>query len=347
MNAAHTGGRMPPCDSQDLDREATLSDSALLTALFRSMMRIRIAEETIAELVERNEIRCPTHLCIGQEAVAAGVGGALRRDDYVFGGHRSHGHYLAKGGDLRAFMAELFGKITGCSRGRGGSMHLFAEDVGILGTVPLVAATIPIAVGSALASKLRNDSRVSVAFFGDGATEEGHFHEAVNLAGLHRLPVIFVCENNLYASHLHISERRLKDNIFEAARAHGIPGRRLDGNDVGVVYRAAVKAIQYARDGRGPTLLECRTYRWRGHVGPAMDIDVGLKRKDELQDWLPKDPLKRARADLLARGVTEAALLEIENEAHAEIEDAVRFGRDSAYPSADDLLEHVFYQEEC
>jgi pyruvate dehydrogenase E1 component alpha subunit len=157
-------------DSEGLERGDALCDSVPLTDLFRSMMRIRVAEETIADLVEQNEIRCPTHLCIGQEGVAAGVCVALRQDDYVFGGHRSHGHYLAKGGDLRAFMAELFGKTTGCSRGLGGSMHLFAEDVGILGTVPLVAATIPIAVGSALASKLRKDSRVSVAFFGDGAT---------------------------------------------------------------------------------------------------------------------------------------------------------------------------------
>jgi pyruvate dehydrogenase E1 component alpha subunit len=337
---------MPPCDSKDLGCEHTLCDSVPLIDLFRSMMRIRVAEETIADLVEQNEIRCPTHLCIGQEGVAAGVCVALRQDDYVFGGHRSHGHYLAKGGDLRAFMAELFGKTTGCSRGRGGSMHLFAEEVGILGTVPLVAATIPIAVGSALASKLRKDSRVSVAFFGDGATEEGHFHEAVNLAGLHQLPVVFVCENNLYASHMHILERRRKDNIVETARAHGISGQCLDGNDVVVVYRAALEAIQYARNGHGPTLLECRTYRWRGHVGPAMDFDVGVKRKDELQDWLPKDPLKRGRAGLLTRGVAEAALLAIENEAHEEIEDALRFARDSACPSADELLEHVFCQEE-
>ena len=329
------------------EREVTLWDSVPLMELFRSMTRIRVAEETIAELVEQNEIRCPTHLCIGQEAIAAGVCAALRRDDYVFGGHRSHGHYLAKGGDLRALMAELFGKTTGCSRGRGGSMHLFAVEVGILGTVPLVAATIPIAVGSALASKLRKDSRVSVAFFGDGATEEGHFHEAVNLAALHRLPVVFVCENNLYASHMHILERRAKDNIVDAARAHGTSGLCLDGNDVAAVYRAADEAIQSAREGHGPALLECRTYRWRGHVGPAMDLDVGLKRKDELQDWLPKDPLKRARASLLSRGVAEAALLAIENEAHEEIEDAVRFGLNSACPDADELLEHVFRQEEC
>ena len=333
---------MTPYDSEGLRPEAALAGPALLTALFRSMMRIRLVEETIADLVDQKEIRCPTHLCIGQEAIPAGVCTALLSNDYVFGGHRSHGHYLAKGGNLRAFMAELFGKSTGCSRGRGGSMHLLAEEVGILGTVPLVAATIPIAVGSALASKLRQDSLVSVSFFGDGATEEGHFHEAINLATLHQLPVIFVCENNLYASHLHISERRAKDNIFEMVGAYGLPALALDGNDVAIVYSAAVDAIQCARKGGGPTFLECRTYRWRGHVGPAIDTDVGLKRKDELRDWLLKDPLKRARADLLAQGVSDAALVGIEREIHAEIEDAVQFARTSAYPGADQLLENVF-----
>src|SRR5258708_2469741 len=246
-------------DSVDVQRAPAITDPALLSALFRTMTRIRVVEETIAELLDENEIRCPTHLYTGQEAIAAGVCAALQRDDYIFGGHRSHGHYLAKGGDLRALMAELYGKSTGCSRGRGGSMHLFAQEVGLLGTVPLVAATIPIAVGSALASKLRGDSSVSVAFFGDGATEEGHFHEAVNLAGLHRLPVIFVCENNLYSSHMHIRERRVKDNISQAGEAHGIPGRHLAGNAVGGVYRSAVDAVQCGGDGGGPRLLEWRT----------------------------------------------------------------------------------------
>jgi pyruvate dehydrogenase E1 component alpha subunit len=309
------------------------------------MTRIRTTEETIAELLDKNEIRCPTHLCTGQEAIAAGVCAALQKDDYIFGGHRSHGHYLAKGGDLRALMAELYGKATGCSRGRGGSMHLIAQEVGLLGTVPLVAATIPIAVGSALASKVRGDSRVSVAFFGDGATEEGHFHEAVNFAGLQRLPVIFVCENNLYSSHMHIRERRAKDNIVQAGDAHGVPGLRVDGNDAGVVYRTALDAVRRARSGRGPTLIECRTYRWRGHVGSSMDFDVGVKRKDELREWLSKDPVARARAALLEQGLHERALEEIESEVRAEIEDAVQFARDSAYPHADELLDHVFFLE--
>ncbi len=224
-------------------------------------------------------------------------------------------------------------------------MHLIAQEVGLLGTVPLVAATIPIAVGSALASKVRGDSRVSVAFFGDGATEEGHFHEAVNFAGLQRLPVIFICENNLYSSHMHIHERRAKDNIFRAGDAHGIPGVRVDGNDASVVYETALDAVRRARSGGGPTLIECRTYRWRGHVGSSMDFDVGVKRKDELRDWLSKDPVARVRAGLLEQGLHEKALEEIESEVRAEIEGAVQFARDSAYPHADELLDHVFFLE--
>src|SRR5947209_1871968 len=203
-----------------------------MAEFYRSMLLIRATEERLAELLDANEIHCPTHLYSGQEAIAVGVCGALRRDDYIFGGHRSHGHFLAKGGSLNTLLAEIYGKATGCSRGRGGSMHLVAPEVGLLGTVPLVAATIPIAVGTALASKLRKDGRISVAFFGDGATEEGHFHESLNLAALYELPVIFVCENNFYASHMGLMERRRADNIAKSADAHGMPGEAIDGNDV-------------------------------------------------------------------------------------------------------------------
>ncbi len=305
-------------------------------------MRIRIAEESIAKLLESEEIRCPTHLYTGQEAIATGVCAALTKEDYIFGGHRSHGHYLAKGGDIRALMAELYGKVSGCARGRGGSMHLVAPEVGLLGTVPLVAATIPIAVGAALACKLRGEQRVSVPFFGDGATEEGHFHESLNLAALYCLPVIFICENNLYSSHMHISERRVKDNIYQFAEVHGIHGASLDGNDVIAVYQAAVKAVDRARNGAGPTLLECRTYRWRGHVGPAMDMDVGVKRKDELKDWLPKDPLARTRFQLAKAGRPQTEIDQLEREVMGEVQNAIRFARESFYPPKNDLKDYVF-----
>lgn len=321
-------------------------DRTILLNLYRTMVSIRVTEEKIAELLQQNQIRCPTHLYTGQEAIATGVCGALGPEDYIFGGHRSHGHYLAKGANLNALMAELYGKVTGCSRGCGGSMHLIATEVGLLGTVPLVAATIPIAVGAGLASKLRKDKKVSVAFFGDGATEEGHFHESLNMAALYHLPVIFVCENNSYSSHMPILDRRAEDNIYKSGEAHGTPGIRLDGNDVVLVYAAAAEAVARARSGSGPTLLECRTYRWRGHVGPAMDLDVGVRRKDEMKEWLPKDPLTRARTALLEMGVAENEFERIEREVLSEVERAVDFAVQSPYPHESQLLDGVFADQE-
>lgn len=314
---------------------------SLLWSMYVTMSRIRIFEERVAELVEAGEIKTPCHLYIGQEAVAAGVCLTLSTEDYVWGAHRSHGHYLAKGGDLRAMMAELYGKATGCSGGRGGSMHLVAPSVGLLGTVPLVGATIPLAVGAGFASKLRKDSRVSVAFFGDGATEEGHFHESLNLAALYRLPVVFVCENNFYASHMSLPERRPHDNIVDVADAHGVAGVRVDGNDAVEVYRAASEAVARARTGEGPSLLECRTYRWRGHVGPAWDLDVGHNRRKELEEWMARDPIAQIRASLVALGVPQAQLDRVLAEARNEVEMAVAYARESPYPDASELLNHV------
>ncbi len=318
------------------------AETSTLVALHRTMVRIRTFEERVAELVTAKEVRTPCHLYIGQEAVAAGVCGSLTDDDYVWGGHRSHGHYLAKQADLKSMMAEILGKTTGCSGGRGGSMHLCAPSKGILGTVPLVAATIPLAVGSALASKLRKEPRVSVAFFGDGAMEEGHCHESMNLAALYRLPVLFVCENNFYASHMHLRERRLEPSLVKSAQAHGIPASLVDGNDVEAVLRTARDAAHIARSGGGPSFLECTTYRWRGHVGPSWDMDVGVKRSDELKEWLPKDPIARSAKALQQRGVNSQQLDEITSEATAEVAAAVEFARSSSSPSIHTLEDHVF-----
>jgi acetoin:2,6-dichlorophenolindophenol oxidoreductase subunit alpha len=318
------------------------SDSALVSSIYSAMVLIRLFERQVAELVSAGEIHTPCHLYEGQEAIAAGVCLALQSTDYIWGGHRSHGHYLAKGGDTNAMMAEIYGKATGCSSGRGGSMHLCAPEVGILGTVPLVAATIPLAAGSALASKLRGDARVSVAFFGDGATEEGHFYETVNLAAVYHLPLIFVCENNLYSSHLHISERRLRDNIDVMVGAYGIPSVRLDGNDAIAVHRAALQAVESARSGAGPALLECRTYRWRGHVGSSWDMDVGIKRKDELAEWLEKDPIALLRSYLLRDGVASSDLQAVEAACRSKVEAAVAFARESPFPDPSELTRHVY-----
>lgn len=311
-------------------------------SLWRMMVLIRAVEDRIGELVLAGEIKTPCHLSIGQEAIPAGVCAALQPDDSLWGGHRSHGHYLAKGGDLRAMMAEIFGKATGCARGRGGSMHLVDTAQGIFGTVPLVAATIPLAVGAALSAKLRGTGQVAVAFFGDGATDEGHFHESLNLAALYRLPVLFVCENNFYSTHLTMKERRVKDNIVESAVLHGLSGERVDGNDVMAVLGAAQQAVQRARDGEGPTLLECRTYRWRGHVGPAADLEVGEDRRRELDEWRRRDPIARCRERLCAQGLSSERFESLEAAVRDEVEAAVRFARQSPFPDDSELLHHVY-----
>ncbi|WHZ23097.1 MAG: acetoin dehydrogenase E1 component alpha-subunit [Nitrospira sp.] len=326
--------------SQDGHENREVSDERLMSC-FRGMLRIRLAEERIGRLVESREVRTPCHLSIGQEAVAVGVCSSLRSDDTVWGGHRSHGHYLAKGGDLNAMMAEIFGKATGCSGGRGGSMHLAAPAQGIFGTVPLVAATIPLAVGAALAAKLRGIDQVAAAFFGDGATDEGHFHESLNLAALNRLPVLFVCENNGYSTHLALQERRLKDNIVDSAELHGLHGCGVDGNDVQAVYAAAADAVQRMRAGGGPALLECRTYRWCGHVGPAQDLDVGKHRQQELQEWMQRDPIARVRERLTSRGLGQDVIEGLYRQATEEIDVAVEFARTSPAPDESDLLQHV------
>lgn len=307
-----------------------------LLGAYRTMLRIRRSEETIADLVERGHVQTPCHLSIGQEAIPTGVCAALRQEDTVWGGHRSHGHYLAKGGSLEALFAEVLGKATGCAGGRGGSMHLVAPDCGVLGTVPLVAATVPLAVGAAMAYRMRGEDRIAVAFLGDGATEEGAFVESLNLAALSLLPVVFVCEHNRYASHLHITERRAVDRIDEIGAAHGVPSRVLDGNDVTAVAREARKAVAWARmAGGGPTLLVCHTYRWRGHVGPSWDMDVGLQRRDELGEWLPLDPIKWVR-EQLAEEDAEHVAREVEQEVHRSLAAAW----DAPEPAPETLFRH-------
>lgn len=308
-----------------------------------TMVRIRLAEEAVARMVETGEARCPCHLYIGQEAIASGVSAALDLADTVWGGHRSHGHYLAKGGSLDAMFAEILGKAAGCSGGRGGSMHLLAAKQGILGTVPIVAATVPLAAGAAMAYKMRKEPRVAVAFFGDGTLEEGHVHESMNLAALYRLPVIFICENNLYSSHLHWTERRVADNLDRAGEFHSIPGERVDGNDVEAVYRAASAAVARARAGDGPSFLECRTFRWRGHVGASTDIDVGVKRRGELAEWMARDPIARVEARLLENGIEDLDQKAI----HEEIKNALQHAREVPLPPPGRVLDHVYAEAAC
>jgi len=319
------------------------NETTTLLDLYRTMVTIRTFEEVVADLVEAGEVHTPCHFCIGQEAVPAGVCATLEDDDYIWGANRSTGHYLAKGGDLQGLFSEIFCRESGCSGGRGGSMHACDPSVGMMGSVPIVAATIPLAVGAGFASQLRNSRQVSVSFFGDGATEEGHFHESLNLAAVSKLPVIFVCENNYYASHMGTFERRAKDAIPAFGESHGIPSLRLDGNEVLGVQRASAEAVARARDGGGPTLLEFQTFRWRGHVGPAWDMDVGVKRKDELKDWIKRDPIQRC-SQLLQNNQTPLETLEtIKQEVKANIETAADRARNSPPPAVGTLVNHVYH----
>lgn len=318
---------------------------ATLLAQLERMLLIRRAEEAIGELITSGEVRCPCHLAIGQEACAVGVAAAFDngQGDRAFGAHRSHGHYLALGGDLEALIAEVLGRATGCSGGMGGSMHLVAPEHGLLGTVPIVSATIPMAVGAALAAQLEGSTALAVAFFGDGAAEEGAFHESLNFASLGALPLIFVCENNLFSSHLHIRHRQPAESVARFAKAHLVASEVIDGNNLCAVAAAARRAAERARTGGGPTLLELVTYRWRGHVGPSEDIDVGVRRDQDLSLWKKRDPILRLREALIAGGLTTAAAADaLDQKVLRQVRSAVSSARNAPYPEAD-VCDHYLF----
>lgn len=308
------------------------------------MLRIRMVEEKIAQLYPEQEMRCPVHLCVGQEAVAVGVCASLSEQDYAMSGHRCHGHYLAKGGDLKRMMAELYGKVTGCSQGKGGSMHLVDLAVGFLGATPIVGSAIPIAVGTALGAAMRGESRVSVIFFGEGATEEGVFHESLNFASLRRLPIVFVCENNLYSVYSPLSVRQPPGReVFQLAQGHSIESYQADGNDVIEVSRLAHQAVRNARQGGGPTFLEFKTYRWREHCGPYYDNDLGYRTAKEFDEWRERCPVEGLRRQLTSNGfASDRQLDEITAELGREIEDAVAFAKGSPMPDQSMLYDSVY-----
>lgn len=308
-------------------------------ALYREMLRIRLVEEAIAERYVHQEMRCPTHLSIGQEAAAVGVCAALEREDYVFSTHRPHAHYLAKGGNLNAMIAELHGKATGCSAGRGGSMHLVDLDVNMLGSTPIVGGSLPVAVGVAFASWMRDDGRVTAVFLGDGATEEGVFLESIGFAALKELPIIFVCENNHFSTNSPMSVRQAaKRDRAGIAKASGLACDADDGNDVVAVNVAARRAILRARSGGGPSYLEFETYRWREHCGPNYDNDLGYRSEEDLESWRKRCPVASLQRELLERGMlTPNDVLECEREIAAEIDAAFEFSQRSPLPKISEL----------
>lgn len=320
------------------------TDASTLRDYLRRMLVIRIVEEAVGEWVGRGLAGAPCHLGIGQEAVAVGVSAHLTPRDYVFGGHRSHAHYLALGGDAYRLLAEILGKWDGTSHGMGGSMHLLGREVGFHGSVPLVGATIPIAVGAALAAKMSADGAVAVSYFGDGASEEGVFHESLNLAVTFELPVLFVCENNLYSSHLDIGLRQPSDRVARYGEAHRIPSATVDGNDVLAVASAAADLIDRARRGEGPGFLEAVTYRHRGHVGEQEDVDVGVRRSlAELGAWRARDPIRRlSQAMIAARHLTAQDLEDLEVGLRFEVSEWCARAEAAPYPPDSALMEFVF-----
>jgi pyruvate dehydrogenase E1 component alpha subunit len=308
------------------------------------MLRIRLVEERIAEIYAEQQMRCPVHLCIGQEAVAVGVCSVLTPRDYVFGGHRSHGHYLAKGGNLKAMIAELYGKTTGCASGKGGSMHLIDLACGFMGAAPIVGSTIAIATGSALAAATRREDRVTVPFFGEGATEEGVFYESINFAALKRLPIVFVCENNLYSVYSALSVRQPAErNLLQLVKAMGMASAGSDGDDVMAVRELTREAVYKARQGEGPTFLEFSTYRWREHCGPNYDNDLGYRTKEEFLAWKDRCPIARMERQLLRDGAfSEQEIQAFRMECLSEADEAIRFGKESPYPDQSVLLQDIY-----
>jgi pyruvate dehydrogenase E1 component alpha subunit len=322
-------------------------DQELLLDMYRIMVLIRRFEEKIIDVYGAQDMKTPVHLCIGQEAVAAGVCSILGRKDYLFTNHRGHGHCLAKGMTPLNLYREFYGRIGGCSGAKGGSMHPVDPDAGILGTSAIVGGGIPLAVGAALAAKMQQNGRIAVVFFGDGATEEGVFHESLLFASLKRLPVIFVCENNFYAVNSHISSRQSNDNIVRFADAHGIPGVQVDGTDVLAVHKAARAAVDRARTGGGPTLLECRLYRWQGHVGPECDYLKGCRPKEELEQWMERCPVKEFRRNLLDwRLTTQDHLESLERKIEDTLEAALNLAKQSPFPAGEEASTGV-YRESC
>ena len=311
----------------------------VLVHLYRGLLEVRRFEEKVWDLFGRNLIPGTLHLYIGEEATAVGVCANLRDDDYITSTHRGHGHCIAKGADLNKTMAEILGKKTGYCKGKGGSMHVADAAVGNLGATAVVGSAIPIAVGAALSCKLRKTDQVVACFFGDGASNNGTFHESLNMAAVWKLPVVFVCENNVYAMGTRISNVTAIDDIAERAGGYGMPGIVVDGNDVVAVYSAAKRAVRRARDGGGPTLVECKTYRHKGHsrFDPAK-----YRPAEEVEEWMRRDPILRFKTKLTQEGViTEEEAENIDREVIGAVDKSAEFATESPFPAPEEALEDV------
>ncbi len=323
-------------------------NSRVILEIFRRMKKIRFTEEKIAEKYNEGKMRCPTHLCIGQEAIAAAVGVLLRPNDFVLSTHRSHGHYLGKGGDLKKMIAEIYGKISGCSKGKGGSMHLIDRSVGFMGSTAIVGGTIPIAVGLGLSIRLHRTNQISCAFFGDGAIEEGVFYEAINFAVLKKLPVLFVCENNFYSVYSSLKVRQPENRkIYKMVEAIGCPAIHGDGNNALEVYEKVKSGIRSIRQGKGPLFFEFKTYRWKEHCGPNYDNDIGYRTEKEFLAWKKRDPIRFLERKLLKESViSKDAIEDIYQSILKEIREAFEFAEKSSFPAKDEIFKHL-YNDVC
>lgn len=352
------------------------SAGADLKQLYYQMLRIRRVEQAIAERYQQQEMRCPTHLCIGEEAIAVGICAHLTTQDKVFSNHRGHGHYLAKGGDLRRLLAELYGFAEGCCGGRGGSMHLTDLAAGFIASTPIVGGTVPLAGGYAWAEQMKKSgaaqgcasvaggatpwmeeversrrpeprtpeaTNVVVIFFGDGCFEEGVMHETMNFAALKKLPLLFVCENNQYSVMTPLAERQPERDIYKIAAAHGLQAASGDGNNVEQVYALAQAAVANARSGQGPQFLELHTHRWPEHCGPNEDDELGYRSQGELADWKLRCPLLQTRQALLDKRLSdESELTAMEASIADEIEQAFQWALRGSRPSIDSMGRHLY-----
>ncbi len=318
----------------------------ILLKSFTTMLKIRLFEERLIALYPEQEMKTPVHLYIGQEAIAAGVCSYLTDEDYLFSTHRCHGHCIAKGMPLTEMMAEFYGKKTGCCKGKGGSMHLVDPSVGILATSAIVGGGIPLAVGAALSIKFKKTKNIAVVFFGDGAVDEGVFFESLNFASLKKLPVLFVCENNFYATNSHVRKRQPLNNIFQRGRIFGVPGICCDGNDLVKISKIAGSLISKIRRYGGPYLMECRTYRWMGHVGPDCDEKKGCRPAREVKSWKGKCPVKKIEQYLLKKKILRREdLIHMRAEIKQEIDKAVDYAKKSPFPEPQDVCQDVYLEK--
>jgi len=309
--------------------------------MLRTMLKIRHFEGCADEFFQRGMVRGATHLYIGEEAIATGACAAIEPDDYITSTHRGHGHCIAKGGELPRMMAELFGKETGYCRGKGGSMHIADITAGNLGANGVVGGGLAIATGAALACAMRKDGRVVLCFFGDGASNQGVFHEAVNMASIWKLPVVYICENNQYAISMPVKRAVNIENIAGRSAAYGIPGTTADGNDVIAVYEAVSEAVKRCREGKGPSLIECKTYRWRGHS--QRDAQQPYRTREEVAEWKKKCPIEHFKRGLIAEGLlTEQEFEFMDRDVEHAIEKAVQFAEESPYPKEEELYRDVY-----